>query len=463
MYMKFLLAFLTITSVYSVDKLSVQKFDWNGVEVVWLEENRFPTYNVMVYYGEGALGDTAGNDGLVSMMFGMLNNGTPKYSQAQLSEKFDFFGTSLSSSVTHEYSSLAYSGLSQDIVPVTEMVCHVLNEASFPEKELISVKKRAIGSLNNLVANHGALANLIFRNITFGDTPFSTNPNGTIKSINQMTQKSLISTRDFFNQKVYKKIFISGPKEVLKIKDIIVNNCKWGNQSKLFQRTKNPPKEFYGFELTKKNKIPLYFAAVNGANQAQIRLGNALPINYFVGNNLDLSQLSSAILGGSFTSLLMQELRVKRGLTYGAFSAASPQSLYGRSVISTSTKNETILEALYTIRDTLELLTGGKLSQERVDGTKMYLKGKHLFQFESQESFLSNLVMFDHLGRKYSELYDFPANIEKFTLKQVIEISRKIFSWDKQIIFVLGDKNLKDKISKSNLFDVKEVEVKNFL
>ncbi len=462
--MRTLLLFLFISNLaFSVDKLKVENFNWNGVEVVWLEEDRFPTYDIVIYYGEGALADKKRKEGQVNLMFSMLTNGTPKYSQAQLAEKFDFYGTGLDSSLTHEYSTLSYSGLAQDAVPVTQLVCHVLKEANFPMKELNSVKKRAIGSLKNLVANHGALANRIFRKISFGETPFSSFTSGSINSLKNMTRTSLLKSRDYFNKNVYKKIFISGPKEVLKVKESFNKYCNWGKQNKLFQRTKNPPKKFYGFEVSKKTKVPLYFASVDGANQAQIRIGTALPVNYFNGTNFDLSKLSSTILGGSFTSLLMRELRVKRGLTYSAFSAASPQYLYGRLVVSTSTKNETVLETLYTIRDTLEILTKGKVTQERVDGTKKYLKGKHLFQFESQASFLSNLVMFDHLGRKYNEIYEFPKNLETFSRKQVIDLSQKIFDWDKQIVFVLGDKKLKKKILKSNLFDLKEVKINNFL
>ena len=159
----------------------------------------------------------------------------------------------------------------------------------------------------------------------------------------------------------------------------------------------------------------------------------------------------------------MQELRVKRGLTYGAYSAAASQALYGRSVITTSTKNESLLEAIYTIRDTLKMLQSGNVPKEKVVGSKRYLVGKHLLQYEKSSSFLSNLVLYDHLGKRYSDLQNFSDNIDRYEYKEVIYQGQELFNWDQQIVFILGDHSLLKQIKKSQLFDVKEVKVKDYL
>lgn len=440
----------------------IQNLNWNGVDVVWLDSTQFPKFDVVIYMSDGALSDKKGEEGLSNAMFSLLTNGTSKYPQKVLSEKFDFYASGVSSSVNHEYSTLSYSGLAKDAKTLTDLFCHVVREANFPASEIKSYKTKSISSLNNLVANHSGLANRIFRKISLKGTAFDTFSGGSKATISKISRNSLIRKKNYFNENVYKKIFISGPASVLEISKIFKEKCQWSAQSK-FKRKSITPKFSFTSSTKKQGKLKLVFAPVEGANQAQIRLGNYLPVSTFDGKNYDLVQLTSSILGGGFTSLLMQELRVKRGLTYGAYSSAAPQALYGRSVLQTSTKNETLLEALYTIRDTLKFFTNGSLPKQRVEGVKQFLKGKHILKFESNMSYIGNLVLFDHLGKSYEDLYNFSDVIDTFNKAMVVEKAKHIYSWDKQVIFVLGDPSLKKVIEKSKLFDVRTVDIKKFL
>ena len=71
----------------------ITKLDWDGIEVVWLEDNRFPTYDVIFYFADGALSDGNYLKGETSSMFSMLGNGTRRFSQKDLSDHLEYFDT----------------------------------------------------------------------------------------------------------------------------------------------------------------------------------------------------------------------------------------------------------------------------------------------------------------------------------------------------------------------------------
>ncbi len=455
--MKYIFLFL---SCFAFSKSqSVKNYSWNGVDVVYLEDEKFPTYSVNIYFADGALAD-AGKDGKVSSMLGLLSKGTSKFDQKQIANQLDFFGTSISHNITHEYSTVSYGGLVKDSTAVTNLFCHMMKDANYPDKELGAFKKKVESRFNNLVANPRGLADRVFRNLSLKGSPFASFVNGKKSSIASLDKAELIEARKYFNNKVYKKIFISGPKTVLGIKNSFINECGWNNKA-TFKRTENVA------SLDKKvspNKKPvLYFASFPGANQAQIRMGGAPGINYFKNTQYDLTKLMSTILGGSFTSMLMQELRVKKGLTYGAYAYAAPQAKYARSVVTTSTKNQTVVEALKTIKDTIGSLTSNKFDQTRVESVKKFLKGKHLLKFESNSSYISNLILYDHIKKDLSDLYNFSSIVDKFTVDQVVSQAKDIFGWGNQMAFVLGDSSVLSKIKAMNEFEIKEVNIKDYL
>ena len=190
---------------------NLRKLNWNGVEVVWIEDNQYPTYDVTVYFYDGALSDNSKRYGETELMLDQITAGTLRYTQKQIANHLEFFGASYGGSVTHEFSTYSISGLVKDIVPTVKKVCHIFTNATFPKKELAKTKRRIVTSLNNIVTSHSSLANRAFRKISLNGTPYANPVSGTLKSIKRIKQKHLLARLKHFNTKVKKRIYIKGP------------------------------------------------------------------------------------------------------------------------------------------------------------------------------------------------------------------------------------------------------------
>ena len=426
----FFLSTNTIAKNYLDDHLT--KMKWNGIEVVWLEDNALPTYDVSIYFNEGALGDEKKFEGETELMFSQLTSGTHRYPQKEIIESLEFFGAAHSSRVTHEYSRLSVSGMVKDFAPTMRMICHLFNDAIFPASELKKAKERISGGMKSIVSNHSALASLAFRYESLKGSGFEIPASGQLKSIKKITSKRLSARLKYFNESAKKRIYIKGPKDVNQLETIIKNDCEWKNGSK----TRPIP-------VVKKwrSDADIIFVTVADANQAQVRLGRITTTEEVKKPTQDLKSFASNFLGSGFTSRLFQKLRVEKGLTYSVSAYVSDQSNYGRSGISTFTKNESIVAILDAIK---EVVNTGKTSIDKkgFELSKKSIKGQYLIGLESTSEFLQNLLHFDHMGRPYTDIYKFSDNINAIKVDDLKGMIGNLFSWEKQTILILGNKKL---------------------
>lgn len=436
---------------------NVSKYKWNDIEVVFLEDNQYPTYSLSVYFADGALGDAKSKEGMTEMMFGLLDSGTTRYTQKEILDSLEFYGMSKSFNVTHEYSTFSVSGLAKDAIPTMKMICHLFQNVTFPAEQMRNYKTRHESAMNNLVTRHDSLANRIFRELSLAGTPFSGPVDGKKSSVKRIMQKDLKSRMTEFNEKVQKRIYIKGPKSLSNLENVFANDCKWSGKA---NQTAAYPKEITPKQTTAKKGKVAYLVSVPSANQAQIRVGRILSSSEAI-SDIDEQIFASTFLGGGFTSRLMQELRVKRGLTYSVGAYASSQRTYGRSGISTFTKNESLAKTLEVIKKTVEE-TSQEITPNLFKMGQNFILGNYLFSLESSNAFLNQLTYFDHINRDYSEIYEFPKTIKNTTASKLASRVKKIYEWDEQVVLVLGDKSL-DKELKEAGYQVIQLDYRNYL
>jgi zinc protease len=148
-------------------------------------------------------------------------------------------------------------------------------------------------------------------------------------------------------------------------------------------------------------------------------------------------QVANTIFGGGFTSRLVDELRVKRSLTYGVSSGFSANLYGGSYAISTFTKNATVAEMMDAVLAEIGKYRAKGATAEELKKGQNYIVGSFSRSLQSPEALamrLSNI-----------ELYGFPANyldtyIERLravTLADVRRVIEKYFLLDDLVIVLV--------------------------
>jgi zinc protease len=142
--------------------------------------------------------------------------------------------------------------------------------------------------------------------------------------------------------------------------------------------------------------------------------------------------------GGGLTSRLSDEIREKRGLTYGVGFGLSPLTRAGLFAGMLQTSNESAGEALAVTRSVLAKMSEEGPTEAELQEAKTYLTGSYALRFSSNAAIARQLLGLqqEKLGIDYVEKRN--AMVEAVTLEQVKAQARRLLHPDRLIVTVVG-------------------------
>jgi predicted Zn-dependent peptidase len=174
-----------------------------------------------------------------------------------------------------------------------------------------------------------------------------------------------------------------------------------------------------------------------GAPQTSVRIG-AVGVQRTTSDYFPL-EVMNTILGGSFTSRLMQNLRETHGYTYGAGSAlgmrraAGPFVAYGEiTAAKTDSALVEFMRELKAIADTVPTAELGK--------AKRYLELQLPGQFETTGDIASRLVPLVVYGLPLDYYGAYVERVEGVTQAEVQRVARQYLDTGRMQIVIVGDR-----------------------
>jgi zinc protease len=149
--------------------------------------------------------------------------------------------------------------------------------------------------------------------------------------------------------------------------------------------------------------------------------------------------VANTVLGGGYSARLNQEIRIKRGLSYGAGSSLSPRRTTGAFSARAQTKNESAPEVLDLIRGEMRRLGDTPAGAEELKARKSVLVGdfgRELATANGLAGVLGALALYDiPLG----EVSLYTGKVEAVTAEQVRAFARERLDPGDASVIVAGD------------------------
>jgi predicted Zn-dependent peptidase len=383
----------------------------NGIPVYLLKSGTMEVSRIDFIFDAGLWFESAPLQ--AALANAMLQEGSKKYSGAQLAEIFDFRGAYIQFQVDQHYATISLVSLNKHLAHLLPVVEELIKNSVFEEKELktlVSRRKQRFLLENEKVK---VLCQKKFSEALFGDGhPYSQ----TLKAedFDSVNRESLV---DFYSKHYHSgncQILAAGKLEdnLLELLDNHFGENDW--------KVENPAsvRDFY-VQPSEEKKLQL---EKKGAIQSAIRIGG-LTINKHHPDYHGL-QVLNTVLGGYFSSRLMNNIREEKGYTYGIGSSviSFPEAAY--LVIATETDNSYVQDTIKEVFFELKRLRDEPVAEDELERVRQYLLGEFIRDFDgpfAQAQSFRSVVDYGLDHRFHEAYYETLNTIDAHKLQQLAQ------------------------------------------
>lgn len=142
--------------------------------------------------------------------------------------------------------------------------------------------------------------------------------------------------------------------------------------------------------------------------------------------------------GGGFGSRLTDEVREKRGLTYGISTWLAPNDFGWLYMGGFASANARVGEAIDIVRSEWKRMAEGGVTPEELDAAKRYLTGAYPLRFDGDENIASQLLRIQTSGLDIDYVNRRNALVEAVTAEDIARVARRMLQPDALTFVVVG-------------------------
>lgn len=360
----------------------------HGVKIpfIYEEDKRLPIVSMqLVFTGSGSV-DEGEHAGLARLSAKMLGEGSLGRGSVGFADALDARAIQLSSHAGNETFVVEYGSLKEEFDTGLSLLAELLKEPNFTSQTLEKIKTITLSEISRKEADFDAVASNKLKAVLFEGTPLASPNIGTKESIKAITlddaKAFTASHLVLSNALVVIGGDIPSDEAKKKIKNILGILPVGEVGAERYYEPRKTPKEAV-LKRPQTEQAYLYFGSPFSMREGDPEFYKA--------------RVAMFILGSSgFGSRLMEEVRVKRGLAYSAYSRLSVAKTNTYFSGYLQTKLESQDEAKKTVTEVIDTFVRGGATQNELDQARKFLLGSEPLRVET---------LSQRLGRTFGEYY----------------------------------------------------------
>lgn len=397
-----------------------------GIKAWLVQDDTIPFVAVEFAFKGGASLDQPGKRGAINLMAATLEEGAGSRDSVAFAQAVEDLGARFSFDVGDDSLSVGMRALSENRDEAAALLAEALTQPRFDDAAIERVRAQVQSIIRSEATDPQSIAAKEMSRQAWGDHPYATSLNGTEDSVAALTRQDLVAAKNRVLARDRVVVGAAGdisPEELGLLLDKVLGG--------LPEQGTAPLPEPARLQLTGGVTVIDWDSPQTVVSFA----GPGLPIDdpdyfaAFVANHI--------LGGGGFSSRLMEEIREKRGLTYGVGTTLAT-GVYGQTWRGgMAGSNATTGEAVDLIKAEWDRMAQGVTDQELTDA-KTYLTGEYPLRFDGNGSIAGILAGMQLIGFPIDYVNTRNAKVEAVTAEDVKRVAAELLAADKLRFVLVG-------------------------
>lgn len=411
----------------AVAAIDIKTITSEGGIAAWVvEEPSIPFTALEIRIRGGTSLDDPETRGAVNLMMALIEEGAGDMDAQAFQTRLEDLAASFSFRASDDSLAISAEFLTENRDEALALLRDALINPRFDQDAIDRVRAQILSGIASDEKDPNSIAGNALNAAAFGDHPYGTNSDGTVETLNAITRDDIIAA--------HQATFVKGRAYVGAVGDITAEELGPLLDALMGELPQDGPPlpENVAFGLEGGVTV------IDFATPQSVALFGHAGIKRDDDDFFAAFIINQALGAGGFESRLMEEVREKRGLTYGISTFLVPKfhaELYLGQVASA---NDTIAEAIAVTRAEWARMSQEGMTQEELDSVKTYLTGEYPLRFDGNGEIASILVGMQMIGLPPDYVINRNDYVEAVTLDDVNRVASELLRPDDLHFVVVG-------------------------
>lgn len=402
----------------------------NGLQVISARRAGLPLVTAQLVLRSGGEMDPPQLAGLADLTANLLTKGAAGKTAPQIASAAEALGGSLSAAAGWDESAVDITVTTPMLPQALSLLASVVRQPDFSAEELKRAQTQAVDDLHLLLSQPRALASLAIDRSVFGAGAYGHSRAGTPASIARISRAHV--------QNLHAALYRPDNAILILTGDITPAQAQQLAQTSFGDWPKPATPMPVAPAGIAASSIPaVLLIDQHGAGQAGVMTAHIAPprrdADYYVG------AVANAVLGGSYSARLNEEIRIKRGLSYGASSSLQPRRSTGLWQASAQTKNPSAAQVVELLLGEFRHLGSSRVAAPELAARKATMIGSYGRSLETTSGLatqIANLAVYDI---NLDEIGHYVQRVQAVTPKEIEKYARAHLAVKSAKVVVVGD------------------------
>lgn len=397
----------------------------NGLRIISESVRGFRSVSVGLWAEVGSRNETKERGGISHFLEHMVFKGTKKRTPQQIALSLESLGGSLNAFTGREQTCYYARILDEHLPQAMDVLSDILVNPKLSARDMEKERRVICEEIKDVEDAPSDYLHDLFCENLWVDHPIGRPIMGTVKSVNAITRKDLIShmRANYSPENII--VAAAGKVDHDQLVKLARRHCRFNHNNG------TRPDPIAPTTAMRRNQ-----AFHRDLNQAHVCIGvRATP---FLDQRRHILLVLNNLLGGGMSSRLFQSVREKRGLVYTIYAFHDFFKDSGLFAIYFGTMPEQTVEAADLVFEEFRKVKKQPIPSKLLDDVKNQIKGNLMMGLESTPNRMHRIARHEIFTGKYIPVKQTMAAIEQVTPKEVQEFANEIFVPDNMTVSMIG-------------------------